>query len=135
MNFIVPMARFPDQSESTKVASFTSRQGDVSPVEFQALPGPEVRALRAKIMRHVSFLGPGGHEILSARAGLFRCRGARPGAEPPASLCGNTIGPPAGIFFPPMLFPRNALTSGPQACFLAEKRIAKVKGGKNRQTR
>jgi hypothetical protein len=29
-----------------------------------------------------------------------------------------------------MLFPRNALPSGPQACFLAEKRIAKIKGGK-----
>jgi len=27
-----------------------------------------------------------------------------------------------------MLFPGNALPSGPQACFLAEKRIAKVKG-------
>jgi hypothetical protein len=29
-----------------------------------------------------------------------------------------------------MLFPRNALVSGPQACFLAEKEIAKVKLGK-----
>jgi hypothetical protein len=29
-----------------------------------------------------------------------------------------------------MLFPRNALASGPQACFLAGKRIAKVKLGK-----
>jgi hypothetical protein len=29
-----------------------------------------------------------------------------------------------------MLFPRNALASGPQACFLAEKRLAKVKVGK-----
>jgi len=28
-----------------------------------------------------------------------------------------------------MLFPRNALASGPQACFLAEKGVAKVKGG------
>jgi hypothetical protein len=27
-----------------------------------------------------------------------------------------------------MLFPRNALASGPQVCFLAEKRLAKVKG-------
>jgi hypothetical protein len=27
-----------------------------------------------------------------------------------------------------MLFPRNALPSGPQACFFAEKAIAKVKG-------
>jgi len=29
----------------------------------------------------------------------------------------------------PMLFARNALASGPQACFLAEKPIAKVKVG------
>jgi hypothetical protein len=29
-----------------------------------------------------------------------------------------------------MLFPRNALASGPQACFFAEKGIAKVKMGK-----
>jgi hypothetical protein len=28
-----------------------------------------------------------------------------------------------------MLFPRNALASGPQACFFAEKAIAKVKVG------
>jgi hypothetical protein len=43
----------------------------------------------------------------------------------PASFCGNTIGAPAGILFPPMLFPRNALTSGPQACFFAEKKRKK----------
>jgi hypothetical protein len=30
-----------------------------------------------------------------------------------------------------MVFPRNDLASGPQACFLAEKRIAKVKVGKH----
>jgi hypothetical protein len=30
----------------------------------------------------------------------------------------------------PMLFPRNALASGPQACFFAEKARAKVKVGK-----
>jgi hypothetical protein len=29
-----------------------------------------------------------------------------------------------------MLFPRNTLASGPQACFAAEKKIAKVKMGK-----
>jgi len=29
-----------------------------------------------------------------------------------------------------MLFPRNALASGPQACFSAEKGMAKVKEGK-----
>jgi hypothetical protein len=31
------------------------------------------------------------------------------------------------IPFPPMLFPRNALASGPQACFLAEKPTPKMK--------
>jgi hypothetical protein len=34
------------------------------------------------------------------------------------------------ILFPPMLFPRNALASGPQVYFFAEKAIAKAKGGK-----
>jgi hypothetical protein len=38
---------------------------------------------------------------------------------------------PERILFPPMLFPRNALVSGPQACFFAEKTIAKVKMGKS----
>jgi len=40
--------------------TFTFRQVGARSIEFQALPGPEVRALRAKIMRHASFLGPGG---------------------------------------------------------------------------
>jgi hypothetical protein len=31
-----------------------------------------------------------------------------------------------------MLFPRNALASGPQACFSEEKGMAKVMGCKNR---
>jgi len=52
--------------------------------------------------------------------------------EPPASLCGNTIGPALGILFPPMLFPCNALTSGPQACFFAEKKNTKVKGAREK---
>jgi hypothetical protein len=30
-----------------------------------------------------------------------------------------------------MLFPGHALASGPQACFLAEKRVAKVKVGED----
>jgi hypothetical protein len=34
-----------------------------------------------------------------------------------------------------MLFPRNALPSGPQACLFAEKAIAKVKVGKALQPR
>jgi hypothetical protein len=37
------------------------------------------------------------------------------------------VGSPAEILFPPMLFPRNALASGPQACSLAEKN--KSEGG------
>jgi hypothetical protein len=40
------------------------------------------------------------------------------------------IGSPAGFLFPPMLFPRNALPSGPQACFFAEKGTAKVRGAR-----
>jgi len=47
-----------------------------------------------------------------------------PGRAPdrPASFCGETIGPPAGILFPPMLFAPNSLASGPQARFSAEER-------------
>jgi hypothetical protein len=39
---------------------FTFQQADVSLIEFQALPGPEARALRAKTMRQHSFSGLGG---------------------------------------------------------------------------
>jgi hypothetical protein len=42
------------------------------------------------------------------------------------------VGSPEGIPFPPMLFARNALTSGPQACFFAEMAIPKAKVGKGR---
>jgi hypothetical protein len=47
-----------------------------------------------------------------------------PGRAPdrPASFCGKTIGPPAGILFPPMLFAHNGLASEPQAWFSAEKK-------------
>jgi hypothetical protein len=38
------------------------------------------------------------------------------------------VGSPDGFLFPPMLFPRNALPSGPQACFFAKKKKTKVKG-------
>jgi hypothetical protein len=48
----------------------------------------------------------------------------------PASSCGSTGGSPGQILFPPMLFPRNALVSGPQVCFSAGKRIAKANGSK-----
>jgi hypothetical protein len=38
---------------------------------------------------------------------------------------------PERNLFPPMLFPRNALASGPQAFFFAEKGTAKVKWDKS----
>jgi len=50
-------------------------------IEFRALPGPEARALRAKIMRQHSSSGLGGQAVLCPRTGLFRCRGARPKAR------------------------------------------------------
>jgi hypothetical protein len=50
--------------------------------------------------------------------------------DTPASFCGNKIGSPAAVFLPPMLFPRNTLPSGPQACFSPEKNRTEVKGGK-----
>ncbi len=40
--------------------TFTFLRVGVKCTGFQALPGPEARALRAKTMRHASFLGPGG---------------------------------------------------------------------------
>jgi hypothetical protein len=40
----------------------------------------------------------------------------------PASFCGKTIGPPAGILFPPMLFAHNGFSSGPQARFSVEEK-------------
>jgi hypothetical protein len=60
---------------------FTFQQLGVSLIEFQALPGPGARALRAKTMRQYSFSGLGGQAILSPGTGLSRCRGARPGAR------------------------------------------------------
>jgi hypothetical protein len=64
-----------------RMPTFTFRQVGVKPIEFQAMPGPKARALHAKIMRHASFLRPGGQAVLSLRTGVFRCRGARPGAR------------------------------------------------------
>ena len=105
-------------------APFTFQQVDVSLIEFQALPGPKARALRAKIMRQHSVSGLGGQAVLSPGTGLFRCRGGRaPGG--PASICGNPIGSPDGFLFPPMLFPRNALAPGPQVCFFAKRKEQK----------
>ena len=73
----------PTSSEllSNGLPTFTFRQVGVKEMEFQAVPGPEARALRGKIMRHRSFLGSGGQAVLSPRRGVFRCRGARPGAR------------------------------------------------------
>jgi hypothetical protein len=39
------------------------------------------------------------------------------------------MGAPRGFLFPPMLFPRDALASRPQVCFLMEKK--KVEGQDN----
>jgi hypothetical protein len=65
-------------NDKLSLAPLTFRQVSVGPIEFQALPGPEVRLRRTpKIMRHASVLGPGGQAVLSPRTGLFRCRGAR----------------------------------------------------------
>ncbi len=93
-----------------------------------AFPGPEARTLREKTMRHPSLPGPGGQAILSPRTGLFRCRGARHEfrvTDEPASLCGDRAGPAAALLFPPMLFPRNVLASGPKVCFSREKESQK----------
>jgi len=42
------------------LSTFSFLQVGVSPIEFQPLPGPEVRASREKTMRRLSFLGTGG---------------------------------------------------------------------------
>jgi len=47
-------------NENENLATFISRQAGAKAMEFQAVPGPEARALRGKIMRHRSFLGSGG---------------------------------------------------------------------------
>jgi hypothetical protein len=43
-----------------RLPTFTFPQVVVKEIEFQAMPGPEARALRVKTMRRRSFLGPGG---------------------------------------------------------------------------
>jgi hypothetical protein len=45
----------------------------------------------------------------------------------PASFCGNPTRFPAAFLFPPILFPRNVLPSGPQVRFFAEKGTPKVR--------
>jgi len=64
--------------------TFTFRQVGVKAMEIQAVPGSEVpplAGLHGKIMRHESFLGPGGQADLSPKTWIFRCRGAQPGAR------------------------------------------------------
>jgi len=87
----------------------------VSSIEFQALPGPEARALRAKTMRRTSFLELGGHPFFPQD--LADSEVGAPGRAPdgPAPLCGSIAGSPGGILIPPIFFARNALASGPQA--------------------
>ncbi len=89
----------------------------VSPIEFQALRGPEVGALRGKAIRPGSFPGPGGQLNAECRMGNWR-KEARNFAFRIDQH--HTIRPLVVILFPPMLLPHSALTSGPQACFFAE---------------
>jgi hypothetical protein len=49
--------------------------------------------------------------------------GAWPGADGPP-FCGDTVGSLA-VLFPPMLFPRHILASGPQHCFSSRKSFIK----------
>jgi hypothetical protein len=79
------------------------------------------------------FLGRAGKPFFAQEQGNSVV--GAPGRAPdrPASLCGKTIGPPAGILFPPMLFAHNGLASGPQAWFSAEEKGTKVKGGKKKR--
>jgi len=79
--------------------------------------------LREKSMRHESFPGPGGQ----AKEHTHCLVGALCWApDGPAAPCGSKKVTPRKILFPPMLFARNALASGPQAGFFAAKGIAKV---------
>jgi hypothetical protein len=63
------MVRKDGSTHRPPLPTFTFRQVGVKAIQFKALPGPEARALREKIMRHASFLGPGGLAILSPRTG------------------------------------------------------------------
>jgi hypothetical protein len=61
--FLIQLSGESQACPST-LLTFTFRQGDARLIECQALPGPETRALRAKTIRHTSFLGPGGQAVL-----------------------------------------------------------------------
>ena len=126
------------------LSPFTFHQADVKWIEFQAVPGPEARAMARKNheARLVSWAGRALY-LAWCRAGkpffsreqsdclAGTSREARDWvADGPAPFCGSTGGSSSGIFFPPMLFARHALASGPQPCLCPWKRISKVKGGK-----
>jgi len=66
------------------LAPSTFRQVSLGSFEFQELPGPEVRTLREKTIRHASLPRPVGQAVLSPRKRLFHCRGARQAPDRPA---------------------------------------------------
>ena len=63
-----------------KYSCFTLLPITVRGNDFQAVPDPEARVVRTKIMRHSSFPGPGGQVVLPPGAWPHPCRGARRGA-------------------------------------------------------
>jgi hypothetical protein len=101
----------------------TFHQVPVRWIEFQAVPGPEARAWRAKIMRHTSFLGPGGPPQLR----IVDC-GMRIEKETPTPEIRNS----KSAIQSADLFSRPAPggTSGPQACPYPGKGNQKAKGDK-----
>ena len=111
-------------------------------IEFHAVPGPEPRASRPKIMGRIVLRWPGRALYLAwfragepvslslAGQGVVGAPGRAP--ERPAPFCGTAAGSPGRILCPPMLFPRNPAkggTAGPQARFGAKKDL-KSEGGK-----
>jgi len=75
-------------------------QVSVTGDEFQAVPGPEARAERAKTMRHISFPGPGGHTVLPPGTGSKPRRGARRGAHQARPILRNYSEASAGNSIP-----------------------------------
>jgi hypothetical protein len=95
-----------------RLVPFTFHQVPVRWIELQAVPGPEARAWRAKIMRYTSFLGPGGPPQLR----IVDC-GMRIEKETPKVK--SSIRNPQ--FNRPMHFARHALAPGHNFAF-AQKR-------------
>jgi 8-oxo-dGTP pyrophosphatase MutT (NUDIX family) len=72
VEFLGPLPTYPLSSRRWIILPpFTFRQVGRRWIEFQAFPGPEARALRAKTMRHPSFSGSGGQALLRARRGVI----------------------------------------------------------------